>query len=129
MDTNVFVYAMDPADPDKQARAQHLLQMHSAQFVVSTQVVLEFYSACTRKLGMQPQLAATALSLLAHIEMVPADRTLVFDAVLLAQEQQLSIFDAAIVCAARRAECSVLLTEDLSAGHSFGELAVMNPFA
>jgi predicted nucleic acid-binding protein len=40
----------------------------------------------------------------------------------------LSWWDALIVAAARMAECSHLLTEDLQHGQDFGDLRVVNPF-
>ncbi len=41
---------------------------------------------------------------------------------------QLSIWDALIVCAANRAGCRTLLSEDLNHGQVIGGVAVVNPF-
>jgi predicted nucleic acid-binding protein len=51
------------------------------------------------------------------------------DAVEFAASNQLSVFDAAIVCAAARAECSELLTEDLTHDRQYAGVTVNNPFA
>jgi predicted nucleic acid-binding protein len=52
VDTNVWVYAVDAADPDKRARALAVTTSGpDRQIVISTQVLTEFYSVVTRKLG------------------------------------------------------------------------------
>ena len=61
--------------------------------------------------------------------MVSTDRELILDAVTLATDAQLSVFDAAIVAAAVRAGCTTLLNEDLSDGQLLGGVHVRNPFA
>ena len=51
LDTNVLVYSFDPESPDKQRRAQTLIQeaLRSQRGVISTQVVQEFLSLAVRK--------------------------------------------------------------------------------
>ncbi len=61
--------------------------------------------------------------------MVSADRELMLDAIKLATDTQLSVFDAAIVSAAGRAGCATLLSEDLNEGRLLGGVNVRNPFA
>ena len=47
-DTNVLVYAFDNDEPGKQARARELIR-NSPDAIISTQVLLEWYSVVTRK--------------------------------------------------------------------------------
>ncbi|MCX6866014.1 MAG: PIN domain-containing protein [Verrucomicrobia bacterium] len=56
LDTNVLIYSVDRADPAKQATALGLIARHAKERtgVISTQVLQEFYSAATRKLGIEP---------------------------------------------------------------------------
>lgn len=129
VDTNVFAYALDRADADKQRRAQAVVDDHRHEIVVSTQVLIELYAVCTRKLGMSRDDARAAARALAGFPVVDTDRALVLDALQLAAETQLSIFDAAILGAARRAGCRAILTEDLDAGRRLGDVVVENPFA
>jgi predicted nucleic acid-binding protein len=128
VDTNVLVYAVDPADPRKRELADQLLEKHRGDLVISTQVMIELYAVCASKLGMSAASAGAAVSSMAHLPVVPADRELVLDAVSFAQSNQLSVFDAAIVCAALRAGCETLFTEDLSDAQKFGGLTIVNPF-
>ena len=52
VDTNVLVYAYDRTEPAKQARALALLRQipFSGEGAISTQVLVEFYNAGTRRL-------------------------------------------------------------------------------
>jgi predicted nucleic acid-binding protein len=126
VDTNVFAYALDRADPTRQRRAQAVIHEHRRAVVVSTQIL---FAVCTRKLGMDRDDARAAVRAVADFPVTHTDRALADDALQLAATAQLSIFDAAIVCAAQRSRCQTILTEDLNAGQRFGEVVVENPFA
>ena len=129
LDTNVIAYAFDETEPRKQKIAQHLLEAHSGHFVVSTQVLIELYSVCVTKLGLTPAASSSIVATAAGLDVVPTDRNLILDAVALSGEEQLSVFDAAIVCAARRAECDQILTEDAEIAAATGSISVVDPFA
>ncbi len=47
VDTNIFVYLFDSDSPAKQAIARELVEGHSEKFVLSTQVLGEFFVAVT----------------------------------------------------------------------------------
>lgn len=128
VDTNVFAYALDGSAGDKQLSAQQVIDARRHDIVVSTQVLIELYAVCTRKLGMPRSDARAAVEAISGFPVIDTDRTLVLRAAALAERAQLSIFDAAIVCAAQRAECRAIVTEDLNAGQRFGETVIDNPF-
>lgn len=128
VDTNVFAYALDISDAGKRSRAAELIGARRRSIVVSTQVLLELASVCTRKLGMTRGEARAAVAAVALFPVVTTDRELVLSAAATAERHQLSIFDAAIVEAAARAGCSELLSEDFSDGQVFASLRVRNPF-
>jgi predicted nucleic acid-binding protein len=128
LDTNVIGYAFDGDDARKQEIALHLLERHSTQLVVSTQVLIELYSTCI-KLGKSPTEAMDAVQTTAGLAVVPADRSLILEAGASAERDGLSIFDAAIVAAASRAECDELLTEDAKIVGAAVPISVFNPFA
>ena len=56
LDTNVLIYSVDSADSAKQTAAIGVIERHALgkSGVISTQVLQEFYSAATRKLGIEP---------------------------------------------------------------------------
>jgi predicted nucleic acid-binding protein len=129
VDTNVFVYAIDTAEPAKQQRAQDVLRA-TPSIVVSTQVMNEFYTTSTRKLP-SPLAAAEAAAVVAEMSRytcVAVDADLVLRAVRAGQRWQLSHWDALILEAARQAGCEVILTEDLANGADYDGVRVENPF-
>lgn len=110
-------------------RAGETIEAHRREIIVSTQVLLELYAVCTRQLGMDREVTGTAVRAAALFPVVSTDRELILDAVTLATDAQLSVFDAAIVAAAVRAGCTTLLSEDLNDGQLLAGVHVRNPFA
>jgi len=130
VDTNVFAYALDEGEPVKRDTARSTIEAYRRHIIVSTQILVELYAVCTRKLGMDRTVAGGAVRAVALFPVVSADRALILDAVALAGDAQLSVFDAAIVAAAVRSGCATLLTEDLNDGQVLsGGVRVRNPFA
>lgn len=78
---------------------------------------------------MSTNQAQAALRVSSRFAVTPADRDLVDESAGLAVRSNLSIYDAMIVCAAKRASCSTLLAEDADFGTEVEGLTVVNPFA
>ena len=130
-DTNVVVYAYDPAAGFKQARAALLIERHASEgaLIVSAQVLQESYVNLVRKRFLEPALALRVIEGLCKGSVVAANSASVLRGLQLSQRYQLSPWDGLIVQAALDAGCTTLFTEDLQAGQRFGELEVVNPFA
>ncbi len=132
LDTNVLVYSVDTAEPDKMERAREIIsRLPSRATVVSTQVLIEFYVTVTRKLPqpLRQQEAAAMVDDLSRLETVTTDARLVQVAIGLSRSATVSLFDALILVAAGEAGCSRVLTEDLAAGSTIGGVRIHNPFA
>jgi predicted nucleic acid-binding protein len=132
VDTNVFLYAVDPAEPLKQVRAIEVLGSLAAErIVISSQVLGEYYVTATRKLSppIDPVEARRHVAGFVKFEVVAVDDALVQRAVHRSQMSTISYWDALIVEAARAGGCTELLTEDLAAGANFDGVTVVNPFA
>ncbi len=129
LDTNVIVYAFDNDEPVKQRVARQLMR-ERPDAVISTQVLLEWYSVVTRKFSppMPSDLADSALASLAELDVVSADAELVLRAAQTAAVHQVSIWDAMIIETASLACCETLLSEDLSDGASIRGVTIRNPF-
>jgi predicted nucleic acid-binding protein len=136
-DTNVIVCAYDATASAKQKRARAAIEaaMKADRFVISTQVMQEFYNVAARRRLMSAQHAAQLLRHLAEHTVVPASAESVLRAFSLQQRHTLSVWDALIVQAALDAGCSVLYSEDLQEGRRFDAaggaqpaLKVVNPF-
>lgn len=128
LDTNIFVYAVDTADTEKQKLAQTVLRTTS-DAAVSTQVMNEFFVVTTRKLAtpLHPDAAAAVIEEMAKLVCVAVDAALVQSAIRAGRRWQLSHWEALMVEAARRARCDRLLTEDLTHGTVYDGLRVENP--
>lgn len=132
-DTNVLVYLFDAGSRAKQRRARELLRGHTSagETLISTQVLQEFYVATTSKLRvpLATEDARVAVRELAALPTVLIDAETILAAVDAQREHRISFWDALIVEAALRGGASVLLSEDLHPGATFGGLRVANPFA
>lgn len=126
-DTNVVAYALDDAEVAKQATARNLLAA-SPRPRTSTQVLRELYVVACLKLGMSVVDASAAVRALLPTVAVIEDAALVIRAMAAAQRWQLSLWDALIIEAARRAGAVTVLSEDLQHGMDFDGVVVANPF-
>lgn len=132
IDTNVWVYAVDAAEPAKRERARAVIAPgNDAHITTSSQVLSEFYTVVTRKLAspMPEELAAQMVDRLSQLPVVPVDADLVLRAVAGSRAWSISLWDALIIRAAEVAGCAVVLSEDLTDGATYGSVRVANPFA
>ena len=131
IDTNIFVYALNPIDRKKSATARKLLKMlaHNTNGIVSEQVILELFNVLVCKLNMERAEARKLVSKLTHYEVVfPDDQTFrtTIDLSVLAK---LAVWDAHVVAAAIQARAKYLLSEHLQDGQDFHGVVVKNPFS
>jgi predicted nucleic acid-binding protein len=130
-DTNVLVYIHDGSIPEKQQVARKLFLSHASarQAVLSTQVLQEFFVTITAKGGRLPASAAGRLIAdYARLNLVTIRSRHILDAIDIHLRFPISFWDGLIVAAAKAAEASVLLTEDLSHGQIYDGVRVANPF-
>jgi predicted nucleic acid-binding protein len=133
LDTNIIVYLFDERAPAKRLIAGKLMQGFVDEQivpVVSTQVLEEAYSTITRKLRVDHATALAALQRMekASFTVEPIDVPLIWRAATRSADDKLSFWDALIVESASAAQCSVLYSEDLQHGRTFGNVTVRNPF-
>lgn len=126
LDTNILVYAFTTGDR-RNAIALNLLDDGG---VVSVQVLNEFVNVSRRKLRFQWAEVENALSALRTMLGPPLPLTVDLHelAITLARDHRLAFYDALIVAAASRANCAILLTEDMQHGRSMEGLTIRNPF-
>jgi predicted nucleic acid-binding protein len=133
IDTNVFVYAHDESDLVKAQQARQLLleQISIKQAVISTQVIQEFCSATLKK-ARQPlrpeDVRKVIRELLAPLVGQQPDPAFYLRTLATYERYSLSFYDAAIIQAANDMGCTVLYSEDLQAGATYGKVKVVNPF-
>lgn len=132
VDTDIWVYAVDAADPAKRELAlQAIAPIPGRDLIVSTQVLTEFYAVVTRKLAVpvSPEDAEAMVRQLMALPVVTIDASLVASAVSGSREWQIPIWDALIIRAAEVAGCRRLLSEDLADGRTYGSVTIEDPVA
>ena len=130
VDSNVFLYALDAADPKKQqaARIWRAELWKSRRGRVSFQVLGEFYVNAMRKQpAARDEVRAEVRDLLAWNPVI-ADGKLLEQGWKIQDRYQFSYWDALIVAAAKVCGCRYLLTEDLQSGQKLDGIEVVNPF-
>lgn len=137
-DTNVLVYAYEPDDHRRRQRALSLVReaMRESRFVISAQVMQEFYNVVRKRNFLSPGDALNVLRGLTEYQVERSSAESVLRAVTLQQRSRVSIWDALVVQAALDAGCGTLFTEDLQHGQRFSAegdptrtVTVINPFA
>jgi len=133
LDTNVFVYTFDAGAPEKQRRARALVRevLENGSGAISWQVAQEFLHVAMHKFE-NPLTAGEASDYLDQVLMplwkVSSSPELIHEALLIRRQTQYRFYDSLIVAAAVRADASILYSEDLQDGRTFGKTKIVNPF-
>ncbi len=132
VDSNILVYAHSRASAEKRDKASELVDRLwvSGGGSLSTQVLQEFFVTVTRKVP-QPLSIGEAAEIVADYSRwavhspEPMDLLAAID---IHKRFRISFWDAMVIHSARRLDCRVLWTEDLSDGQSYAGIRVRNPF-
>ena len=124
-DTNILVYAQQTDAKGDRAR-----ELFAACGKLSVQVLNEFTAVSRRKQRRDWREIDEAVADVLTIVDPPLPITLDLNhaARALAQDHQLSFYDALIVVTAIEAGCDTLFSEDMQHGRSIGGLVIVNPF-
>jgi len=130
VDTNVLIYADDPRDQVKKDRARQLIRdaFVSGNGHLSLQVLKEYFSVATRKLGLSALQARQRVEIYRQLQRRPNDNDDLLAAIDLHRLHGWSIWDALIVRSALVLGCARLYTEDLNHGQRIEGLEFVNPF-
>jgi predicted nucleic acid-binding protein len=130
LDTNILLYGYDLDAPAKRTIALSLIEQAWTQpghTAISVQVLQEFHFTFVRR-GHPP---AEATALVGDFSLWPViDHSLALFRLGLSLQArwQISLWDAMIVAAAEQAGATILYTEDLNHGQSYGSVRAINPF-
>ena len=133
LDTNLFVYSLEPGAPAKARRSTQLIReaITTRSGIVSYQVVQEFFNVAFRRFT-PPMTIVEAEQYLATIFRpllsVHSSHALYAEALHLRSRYRLAWYDSLIVAAAIQSECRVLYSEDMQDGQKFGQVQIENPF-
>jgi predicted nucleic acid-binding protein len=126
-DTNVLLYLLS-GDETKADRAEEVI---ASGGVISVQVLNEFASVTTRKLGMS---WVEVHDILSHVRAVfrvePITEEIHDRGLLLSERYGFAVYDAMIIASALLAQCTTLYSEDMQNGQVIDDqLTIRNPFA
>jgi predicted nucleic acid-binding protein len=130
LDTNILAYAEGTNGIEMRDKALDLVQrLPSGSVVLPTQVLGELFNVLVLKAKRPAASARTAI--LGWRDAYPFSETstaVMVNAVDLATDHRLRIWDAVILAATAEAGCRLLLSEDLHDGFTWRGVTVTNPF-
>ena len=132
VDTNILIYALDPADPRKRAVSADLLRqtISSHSLTLSPQSLNECYRVLTQRRKIMPiDEARSYIRVLAPWAIAPLDATTTERAWAVHDQAGLSWWDSLMVAAALRAECLLFVSEDMHDGAVVDGMRIVNPFS
>ena len=133
VDTNILMYAHDRSTGVKHVRAQRLLEQlwGSGEGVLSTQVLQELCINLRRIAGNPLPMNEVRLLIREYStwEVVTNTPESVLLALDIENRYETSFWDALILQAAERSGATILYSEDLAAGQTYGAVQVVNPLA
>jgi predicted nucleic acid-binding protein len=131
LDTNILAYAEGTNGIEMKERALDLIQrLPTGSVVLPVQVLGELFNVLVLKAKKPPPIART--SILTWRDAYPLNETsatVMVNAVDLAVDHHLRIWDSVILSATAEAGCRLLLSEDLQEGFTWQGVTVTNPFA
>lgn len=131
LDTNVLAYAEGINDADRRQSALDLIRrLPQETIVLPVQVLGELFNVLVRKAGKSRADARDALmSWRDAFPVIETSPEIMLAAADLATDHRFGIWDAVILSTASKANCRLLLSENLQEGFTWGGLTVVNPFA
>jgi len=130
VDTTILVYAEGVNGIQRRIEARSLLdRLPGDSIALPVQALGELFNVLVRKAGRNPSEARLAFTAWRNsYQSIDTTSSIMLAAADLAQNQ-FSIWDAVIVCAAAEAGCQLLLSEDMHDGFVWKGVTIANPFA
>lgn len=131
LDTNILAYAEGIDDDARRDQAIALTQRLAQLTVfIPVQVLGELFRVLVRKGGRNAKQARErVMGWGDSFALIETSQAVLQTAIDLAEAHRFSIWDAIVVAAAAKAECRLLLSEDLQDGFTWNGVTVANPFS
>ena len=132
IDTNVLIYALDPAEPIKRHISADLLKktINNRTLTLSPQSLNEAYRVLTQRRNLVPIGSARHyIAILAPWAIAPLDARTTERAFKVEDETGYSWWDSLMLASALLADCRLFVSEDLSEGCEVSGLRVVSPFS
>ena len=133
VDTNVLLYSLSTAPDEAEKAAIALALLAQRDLALSAQVLQEFYVQATRATRPDPlehdDASRLIDSFVLRFPVAAIDVELVQASLRTANRFHISLWDAAVIEAARAMGCGAVLSEDLNDGQDYDGVVVENPFS
>ena len=131
LDSNILVYVEGVNGTSREAAARTLIGQLPLKFTfIPAQALGELYNVLTRKAAWPSDRARTAvLAWRDSFVVAPTTTTTMLEAIDLAADHRIGIWDSVIISVAAETGCRVLLSEDMQDGFTWRGVTVVNPFA
>jgi len=131
LDTNVLAYAEGVNGAIMRDKALKLIRrLPPGAIVLPAQTLGELFNVLVRKAKRRPVRAREAvLSWRDAYEVAETSAAVIVNAMDLASDRGLTIWDSVVLAASAEAECRLLLSEDLQEGFTWRGVTVTSPFA
>lgn len=131
LDTNILVYVEGVNGAARETASRVLIgRLPLKSTFVPAQALGELYNVLTRKAAWAGERARAAIvGWRDSFPVVPTTASAMMDAVDLAANHRMSIWDSVMLSVAAEARCRVLLSEDMQHGFTWRGITVVNPFA
>jgi predicted nucleic acid-binding protein len=130
VDTNILIYANDRHETVKRTRAIELIDQLSAtgELVMSAQCLNEFSSVALRR-GVPISEVRTKVEMLRDLgQVLPLTDVVTLAALEVVERHRLAFWDALIWAAAKKADLTVVISEDFQHGRVLDGVTFVDPF-
>jgi predicted nucleic acid-binding protein len=128
LDTNILVYAVEPAEGWKHHVATAIVDCSiERSCILTVQALAEFVAVATRR-AKRSRIEAVAQAR-DWLRVVAADRYALDAAFAAVVRARFGLFDALLLATARQVGCTIALSEDMHDGARLDGIVVRNPFA
>ena len=132
VDTNIIIYAYDISEPVKREQARSLIidLWESGLGCLSIQVLQELYVNISAKIPkpLPADIASRIITDLGQWRLHIPDLSSILEAIEIQQRNQISFWDAMIICSAKTLDCKIIWTEDLNTNQFYENIKAVNPF-
>jgi predicted nucleic acid-binding protein len=132
VDTNILIYALDPAEPAKRQASTDLLKtaISNRSLTLSPQSLNETYRVLVQRRRLMPIDAARSyIRTLAPWAIAPLDAKTTERAFAVEDETGYGWWDCLMLASALQAECRMFVSEDLQDGREVAGMRIASPFA
>ena len=130
LDTNILIYCYSVDEQEKQEKALKLLDKHSENSLISTQVINELSNVLFKKFKLSSvEIENTILEIDNHISIVNFTLTTQIKALKIKDKYKLQFYDSLVIATAIENNCTIVYSEDMQDGLLIEKiLTIVNPF-